>query len=692
MTDRLRSSSPCGGFGSLLLRVARPNGRIDEVYLEPGQRIGRTGANNIVVDDETVDRVHALVEGTDQTSLWVRCVSPTGTITLDGHRVREVLLAPGVEFRIGATRFACAPGRPLVSGTRPEHCPFCQSREVPLDGESPRPCPECGRRLLPVSTGRKDASLLLVPTDYERYQAQHFVAAGGMAVILKGARLPDQRPVAIKVILPEDGFGRSGGNRFRNEIELMRRIRHPNVVRLMDYGTAGELDFLMMEWVEGASLREIIAGNRSAGANTGFETALDWLLQVCRGLEAIHAQGVIHRDVKPANIMIARDGHAQIVDLGIAKEIQGTTAGLTSTGIVAGTIVYMAPEQITAPESVDHRADLYSLGATFYELLTGTAPFGAWYPASTLNLTVPSDFDRILSGLLAPDPSKRISSAGDVIAHAERVKGARRPISNNRPTDIPADKAIIAAKAVEAGRVRVDDGANIKQAASKRNWSGPQRPSEIGQRVLAKAADIAKINPSVSSPPMSKPDLLAWLKSASGVIAAVIVLYLAIESRYWSESVDKTSTPQSQPPDASSDRRLPQTKALSNQPLQPKEEIPPRLKPDVDPAPSSPSLPVPPLPTAPAPTPILDQAGQTREDNFLNMKLIWCPAGSLKMGSAPGEKDRMDNEIQADVTITTGFWIGKYEVTQVEWRKLIQTAPGEAKGTSTKETPAQRPL
>jgi len=199
----------------------------------------------------------------------------------------------------------------------------------------------------------------------------------------------------------------------------MARVRHPNVVKLLGCGKSGRFDYLALEWVAGPSVRRVIAEARSLGKPTDFAAAFAWFEQVCKGLAAIHAVGLVHRDIKPGNILIGQDGAAKIADFGIARQVDAGRTACTTTGAAPGTFEYMAPEQLGAPEAVDSRADLYALGVTFYELLTGDRPVGAWRPASELNPTVPAAFDVILGRLLAPIPGHRYTRARDILPPIE---------------------------------------------------------------------------------------------------------------------------------------------------------------------------------------------------------------------------------------------------------------------------------
>ena len=186
-------------------------------------------------------------------------------------------------------------------------------------------------------------------------------------------------------------------------------MQHPNIVRLLDHGRAGTYNYLVMEWIDGPSLRQVIANTNQANRLLEFNDVLRWFEQVIEGLEAIHASGMVHRDIKPSNILIGPDRVAAITDLGLAKRIDIDATSYTTTGNTPGTFFYMAPEQQNTPDAVDARADQYALGVTFYELLTGTKPFGAWLPASKVNPNVPEKIDTILARLLSPKPSCRYS-------------------------------------------------------------------------------------------------------------------------------------------------------------------------------------------------------------------------------------------------------------------------------------------
>ena len=192
---------------------------------------------------------------------------------------------------------------------------------------------------------------------------------GGMGAVFAGARLESGERVAIKVMTRAFGENEEVVRRFEREADVAGQIKHPNVARVMASGVEGDVRYLVMEYVAGRPLSAIL---REKGRLAG-PTALNVILQTARGLEAAHAIGAIHRDVKPENLMIADDGTVKIVDFGLARQ-ENADSFKTATGAVMGTPHYMSPEQAMG-RPTDHRSDIYSLGATFYHLLAGRPPF-----------------------------------------------------------------------------------------------------------------------------------------------------------------------------------------------------------------------------------------------------------------------------------------------------------------------------
>lgn len=201
-----------------------------------------------------------------------------------------------------------------------------------------------------------------------RYQIVRMLGEGGMGAVYEARDLELDRVVALKVIRPEFASNAEILNRFKQELILARQITHRNVTRIFDLGQADGIRFITMEFVRGKDLHSLM----TAGHAFTVDEKVSIIRETCRALEAAHAEGVVHRDLKPHNIMIETGGRTVVMDFGIARSMADT--GMTSTGALMGTPAYMSPEQAKG-EKIDTRSDLFSLGVIFYELLTGKPPY-----------------------------------------------------------------------------------------------------------------------------------------------------------------------------------------------------------------------------------------------------------------------------------------------------------------------------
>jgi serine/threonine protein kinase len=203
----------------------------------------------------------------------------------------------------------------------------------------------------------------------------------------------------------------------------MARLSHPNIVAVYDFGQVAGMPFFLMEYVDGPNLREV-----QRGGKLDPREAMQIIPQICEALQFAHEEGIVHRDIKPENILLDKRGRVKIADFGIAKLVGQAVpdAALTGAGDVVGTLNYMAPEQRDQPLTVDHRADIFSLGVVFYELLTGELPIGKFAPPSQL-AQVDVRLDEVVVRALQQQPSRRYQHVSDLKTDVETITAAGPP-------------------------------------------------------------------------------------------------------------------------------------------------------------------------------------------------------------------------------------------------------------------------
>src|SRR5260221_10143335 len=259
-----------------------------------------------------------------------------------------------------------------------------------------------------------------------RYQILQLLGEGGMGAVYKARDTELDRIVALKLIRPEFAKNPEILRRFKQEMILARQITHKNVIRIFDLGQADGIKFISMDFVEGRDLRQLLAEKGKLAP----EQAARIMLQICRALEAAHVEGVIHRDLKPQNIMLDAKGRVYVMDFGIARSAY--LPGMTQTGALIGTPEYMSPEQGRG-EKLTERSDLFSLGIIFYELLTGKSPYYSDTPLATLwkrmtekatppvvlDPTLPQALSNIVVKALEIEPKNRFASAREMAQQLE---------------------------------------------------------------------------------------------------------------------------------------------------------------------------------------------------------------------------------------------------------------------------------
>lgn len=310
--------------------------------------------------------------------------------------------------------------------TDPNRCPAC-GRDRPADAPGGL-CDACLLRaglassVTASATPRFSAPALTeLQPFFPELEILGLIGQGGMGAVYKARQLRLDRTIALKVLSPGLGQDPAFAERFAREARALARLNHPNLVAIYDYGQAGPWFWIAMEHVDGANLRHVLA----TGAMSQSQ-ALTLVRQLCDALQYAHDEGVVHRDIKPENILLDARGRAKIADFGLAKLADPSPGqrALTATHELMGTAHYMAPEQIEGAKSVDHRADIYSLGVVLYELLTGGLPLGRFEAPSHAGSLVDARVDDVVLKALAKDPERRYQRADEVSRDVERIASA----------------------------------------------------------------------------------------------------------------------------------------------------------------------------------------------------------------------------------------------------------------------------
>jgi tRNA A-37 threonylcarbamoyl transferase component Bud32 len=249
---------------------------------------------------------------------------------------------------------------------------------------------------------------------------------GGMGAVYKARQPRLNRFVALKILSPEKQSDPQFAERFEREARALAWLNHPNIVTVYDFGETQGNYYLLMEFVDGMTLRALLQARRLAPAE-----ALAIVPQICQALQYAHDQGIIHRDIKPENILLDKKGQVKIADFGIAKLLDQAPQDISLTGAkdVVGTPYYMAPEQIEKPQTVDHRADIYSLGVVFYEMLTGELPLGNFLPPSQ-KVQIDVRLDEVVLHAMEKDPARRYQKASQVKTVVETIANTTAPTAN----------------------------------------------------------------------------------------------------------------------------------------------------------------------------------------------------------------------------------------------------------------------
>lgn len=271
-----------------------------------------------------------------------------------------------------------------------------------------------------------------------------------MGVVFKGVQISLERPVAIKILDPDLGKEQAFVDRFHQEARMLASLSHQNIVKGIDFGVSDNVYYFVMEYLKAKALGEIVAANGPLEYQLSFKI----LEQMAQALEYAHKKGLVHRDIKPDNILLCSNKKAKLCDLGLAKW-RKRNLELTSAGTVIGTPYYLSPEQAQGEIDVDIRSDIYSLGATFYFLLTGEPPYDGdresvihyrhiYDPPpkiTEINSQLPSKLDVLFEKMMHKDKTKRIQTPAELITHLQKMNSSVKTSEVTR-SEIPISSEV----------------------------------------------------------------------------------------------------------------------------------------------------------------------------------------------------------------------------------------------------------
>ncbi|MGD8190108.1 Stk1 family PASTA domain-containing Ser/Thr kinase [Brevibacillus ginsengisoli] len=325
-----------------------------------------------------------------------------------------------------------------------------------------------------------------------RYQIEHKVGGGGMAIVYKAKDLVLNRPVAVKILRPQFGIDEDFINRFRREAQAVASLSHPNIVSVYDVGQDEDTYYMVMEYVDGLNLKDVI----NQEGSLPVEEAVRIAKQVCDALDHAHQNQIIHRDIKPHNILIGSNGRVKVTDFGIARAV--TSATITHTGSVLGSVHYFSPEQARGGLTQE-KSDIYSLGIVLYEMVTGQLPFSGESPISValkhlqdplphprdINPDIPQSVENVILRALVKDPFLRYATAREMLKDLETCLSKER--LNEPKINFPQDDEetrVIPAITPEM----LENSRQDRQGISRTRNGEEQKEEKNPRKLLIKAA------------------------------------------------------------------------------------------------------------------------------------------------------------------------------------------------------------
>src|SRR5579862_98311 len=316
-------------------------------------------------------------------------------------------------------------------------CPACLLKEAMASNPASGPTID-----VPPEAAKSGADLTATPAErfaapaiadlakhFPQLEIQTLLGKGGMGAVYKARQVALDRMVALKILPPESGRDPHFAERFTREARALARLNHSHITTVYEFGESGGYFFFLMEYVDGVNLRQALRSKTMTP-----EQALAIVPQICDALQYAHDEGIVHRDIKPENILIDKKGRVKIADFGLAKLLNKSESDrtLTGAGQAMGTLHYMAPEQLENPLAVDHRADVYSLGVVFYEMLTGELPLGRFQlPSHKAQVDV--RLDEVVLKSLEHERERRYQHVSEVKTELQNISGTTAQYAKKMP-------------------------------------------------------------------------------------------------------------------------------------------------------------------------------------------------------------------------------------------------------------------
>jgi serine/threonine protein kinase len=341
--------------------------------------IGRSLQTEMSLDDLRVSRRHTRIAHEDHGVTATDLRSANGTY-LNGQRIQRVLLRQGDRLQIGnadlEVNVSYTDAEALDQTYTCTHCKrnislmtFAEGQVIQMDERFV--CPQCREKLATPEFSLIELELIK-RLRQEGFEVLEKLSISGVVPIYKARKTSLDQIVALKALPLSSMVSRKKVSRFAQEAKTQARLRHPNIVAIYDVRQAKDLIYIVMELIDGETLLQMI---ERSGSRLAVKDAIRITFQVARALAHAHDKGIVHRDVKPSNIMITPEGTAKLIDFGLAKNLREVTLGITSEGETLGTLGYMAPEQLKTAKQADFRADIYGLGGSLYHCLSGRPPY-----------------------------------------------------------------------------------------------------------------------------------------------------------------------------------------------------------------------------------------------------------------------------------------------------------------------------